>query len=169
MTYRDAIVAEIPRLRRFARAISGDVALADDLVQDCLERALSRIHLFRRPDNLRAWLFTILRNIHLNTIRGQKRRDALASQQTAAEYHRSQPARQLDGAHLRDLERALNRLSHEQKEVILLVGLEELSYRETAAVLDVPIGTVMSRLSRGRERLRTLMEEGDQPILRSVT
>ena len=169
MTSRDAIVAEIPRLRRFARALSGDAALADDLVQDCLERALSRLHLFRRPDNLRAWLFTILRNIHLNTIRGQKRRDALALQQDAAEIQRTQSPSQLDGARLRDLERALSRLSDEHREVILLVGLEELSYRETAAVLDVPVGTVMSRLSRGRERLRTLMEEGDQPILRSVT
>jgi len=166
---RDAIVAEIPRLRRFARAISGDAALADDLVQDCLERALSRLHLFRRPDNLRAWLFTILRNIHLNSIRGQKRRDALALQQHAADSQRTQQPTQLDDAHLRDLARALDELSLEQKEVILLVGLEELSYRETAAVLDVPVGTVMSRLSRGRERLRALIEERDQPILRSVT
>lgn len=169
MISRDAIVAEIPRLRRFARAISGDAALADDLVQDCLERALSRLHLFRRPDNLRAWLFTILRNIHLNSIRGQKRRDALALQQHAADSQRTQQPTQLDDAHLRDLARALDELSLEQKEVILLVGLEELSYRETAAVLDVPVGTVMSRLSRGRERLRALIEERDQPILRSVT
>jgi len=153
MSSRDLIVAEIPRLRRYARALTGDTARADDLVQDTLERALSRFSLWR-PGNLRAWLFTIMHNIFVNQIKSAARIDYLADDLLPDLPLR---ATQSDNLELRDLDRALSRLSAEQREVLLLVGLEDLSYEETAHIVGTPIGTVMSRLSRGRERLRVLL------------
>lgn len=153
MSSRDLIVAEIPRLRRYARALTGDTARADDLVQDTLERALSRFSLWR-PGNLRAWLFTIMHNIFVNQIKSAAHIDYLADDLLPDLPLR---ATQSDNLELRDLDRALSRLSAEQREVLLLVGLEDLSYEETAHIVGTPIGTVMSRLSRGRERLRVLL------------
>lgn len=153
MPNRELIVAEIPRLRRYARALTGDASRADDLVQDTLERALSRFSLWR-PGNLRAWLFTIMHNVFVNQIKSAARIDYLADDLLPDLPLR---ATQTDNLELRDLDRALGRLTAEQREVVLLVGLEDLSYEETAAVIGSPIGTVMSRLSRGRERLRALL------------
>ncbi|HMV52334.1 MAG TPA: sigma-70 family RNA polymerase sigma factor [Rhodocyclaceae bacterium] len=153
MSSRDLIVAEIPRLRRYARALTGDAARADDLVQDTLERALSRFSLWR-PGNLRAWLFTIMHNIFVNQIKSAANIDYLADELLPDLPLR---ATQSDNLELRDLDRALSRLSAEQREVLLLVGLEDLSYEEAARIVGTPIGTVMSRLSRGRERLRALL------------
>jgi RNA polymerase sigma factor (sigma-70 family) len=153
MSSRDLIVAEIPRLRRYARALTGDAARADDLVQDTLERALSRFSLWR-PGNLRAWLFTIMHNIFVNQIKSAAHIDYLADELLPDLPLR---ATQSDNLELRDLDRALSRLSAEQREVLLLVGLEDLSYEEAARIVGTPIGTVMSRLSRGRERLRALL------------
>ncbi|TXG76556.1 MAG: sigma-70 family RNA polymerase sigma factor [Rhodocyclaceae bacterium] len=153
MSSRDLIVAEIPRLRRYARAWTGDAARADDLVQDTLERALSRFSLWR-PGNLRAWLFTIMHNIFVNQIKSAAHIDYLADELLPDLPLR---ATQSDNLELRDLDRALSRLSAEQREVLLLVGLEDLSYEEAARIVGTPIGTVMSRLSRGRERLRALL------------
>lgn len=153
MSNRDLIVAEIPRLRRYARALTGDVARADDLVQDTLERALSRFSLWR-PGNLRAWLLTIMHNIFVNQIKSASHVDYLADDVLPDLPLR---ATQSDNLELRDLDRALGRLTPEQREVLLLVGLEDLSYDETAKVIGSPVGTVMSRLSRGRERLRALL------------
>jgi RNA polymerase sigma-70 factor (ECF subfamily) len=153
MTSSDAIVAEIPRLRRYARALTGDPARADDLVQDTLERALGRFFLFR-PGNLRAWLFSIMHNLFIN--QAKARRDgAWEDEAVLAEL----PARatQDDALEVRDLARCLQALPPEQREVLLLVGLEEMSYEEAARVLGVPLGTVMSRLFRARERLRGLL------------
>ena len=148
------VVALIPRLRRYARALAGDRAGADDLVQDTLERALNKFHLWKRGTDLRAWLFTVMHNVHVNQIRS--RRELLTLDAEAFEL----PVRAAHDASLeaRDVERALLRLPMEQREVLLLVVLEDLSYEEAAVALGIPIGTVMSRLSRGREKLRGLME-----------
>lgn len=153
MNGRDAIVAEIPRLRRYARALTGDAVRADDLVQDTLERALGKWSLWR-PGNLRAWLFSIMHNLFVNQVRSPQGveypgDDALPDLPTRAA--------QSDALELRDLANCLMRLPAEQREVLLLVGLEDLSYADTAQVLGIPAGTVMSRLSRGRERLRALL------------
>lgn len=152
------IVAEIPRLRRYARALTGDVVRADDLVQDTLERALGKWSLWR-PGSLRAWLFSIMHNLFVN----QARRPRLVDY-PGDEALPELPTRptQSDALELRDFASSLARLPEEQREVLLLVVLEDLSYEDTAKVLGVPLGTVMSRLSRGRERLRTLLS-GDEP------
>ena len=149
------IAEQIPRLRRYARALTGDRAAADDLVQDTLERALSRFHLWRQGSDLRAWLFTIMHNIFVNQARSRARHrhEALENESEAELVH----AREPDWLELRDLDDALARLPHEQRAVILLVGLEQFTYEEASQVLDIPLGTVMSRLSRGRERLRAIL------------
>lgn len=150
------IEAEIPRLRRFARAMVRDATLADDLVQECLERSLSRLHLWKPGTNLRAWLFTILRNLHINAIR--RRHVVVDIDGEAQASIGAIPGSQFVRLELRDLRRALGMLAPEQKEVVLLVGLEGISYGEAADILGISIGTVKSRLSRGRRALRNLME-----------
>ena len=149
---RAEIAAHIPRLRRYARALAGDSHRADDLVQDTLERALTKFHLWRHGSDLRAWMFTIMHNVFINQL---KARRELALDDAVEDGLQSAP--QSDPLELRDLESALRRLPVEQREVLLLVGLEQLSYAEASQALGVPVGTVMSRLSRGRERLRALM------------
>ncbi|AWK85869.1 RNA polymerase subunit sigma-70 [Azospirillum thermophilum] len=150
------IEAEIPRLRRFARAMVRDATLADDLVQECLERALSRLHLWRPGSNLRAWLFTILRNLHINGVR--RRQTVVDIDAEAQASIGAAPGSQFVRLELRDLRRALGLLPTEQREVVLLIGLEGISYGEAADILGISIGTVKSRLSRGRRALRLLME-----------
>ena len=155
----------LPRLRRYALALMRDRMRADDLVQDTLERALRKFSLFRRSTDLRAWLFTIMHNVHVNQIRA-----ATATARTQPDDAGSEPAHSPpdDAATARDISNALQHLAPEHREVILLVGLEQLTYAETARVLDVPIGTVMSRLTRARERLRALMSGETSPTLRRV-
>ncbi len=148
------IVAEIPSLRRYATALTRDSAAADDLVQDCLERALGRRHLWHKRGSMRAWLFTILHNVHANTLRAASRRPRLVP--IEIDHHASVPPNQEQAVQLRQLADALGQLPEAQRAVLLLVGLENMTYAETATILDLPIGTVMSRLSRGRERLREL-------------
>jgi RNA polymerase sigma-70 factor (ECF subfamily) len=155
---RAEIEAYIPRLRRYARALTGERAAADDLVQDTLERALSRFHLWRRGTDLRAWLFTIMHNIHVNQSRARARRPSEPLDEEAG-LAAGRP-RETDWLELRDVAAALARLPQEQRAVILLVALEQMTYEEVARVLNIPVGTVMSRLSRGRERMR-LMLGGD--------
>lgn len=151
---RQLIVEQIPHLRRYARALVGDRDHADDLVQDCLERAWSRMHLWRAGTNIRAWLFTILHNLHANAARklsGQPRvldADAVAL---------SVPPAQEDALNVRAVWRVFARLPEAQRAAILLIAVEEMSYEEAAAVLDIPVGTLMSRIHRGRERLRKVM------------
>lgn len=147
------IVRLIPRLRRYARALVGEAAAADDLVQDTLERALAKLHLYRRGTDLRAWLFTVMHNVYVNQLRAA--RPAAPLEEEMPELAR--PAREADALDLRDLERALRRLPPEQREVLLLVALEDMSYGEAARALGIPIGTVMSRLSRAREKLRAML------------
>jgi RNA polymerase sigma-70 factor (ECF subfamily) len=154
---------EIPRLRRYARALTRDAARADDLVQSCLVRAIAKEHLWEPGTDLRAWLFTILHNQNVNEVRRSVREGVAVAVEDVASVLTAAPRA---GAclQLRDLERAIKLLPEEQRQVILLVGLEGMRYEEVAAVLDIPIGTVRSRLSRGRENLRRLMgmkEESD--------
>ena len=156
MNDHDGLIAQqIPRLRRYARALTGDRSAADDLVQDTLERAVSRFHLWRHGSDLRAWLFTIMHNIFVNQARSRARHqhEALEADPNAEALRGRDP----EWLELRDLASALARVPDEQRAVLLLVGLEQFTYDEAARILDIPIGTVMSRLSRGRERLRLLL------------
>jgi RNA polymerase sigma-70 factor (ECF subfamily) len=147
--------AEIPRLRRYARALTRDIVRADDLVQSCLTRAVAKQHLWQYGTDLRAWLFTIMHNQHVNDVRRGVREGnnvELTEASTLAVESNAVPTLEL-----RDLETAIGKLPPEQRQVILLVGLEGMAYEEVAKVLKVPVGTVRSRLSRGRDQLRLLM------------
>lgn len=155
-----AILACIPSLRRYARGLTGDPHRADDLVQDTLERAWSRYSRWQRRGELRAWMFGIMHNHFIDGVRANQRQ---ADQAGAGELP-DVPVRatQTDHLEVRDLDRCLQGLPAEQRQVLLLVCVEDLSYQETAQVLGVPMGTVMSRLSRARERLGALMQ-GQEP------
>jgi len=158
---------QIPRLRRYARILTEDRELADDLVQDCLERALVKQSLWREGSDLRAWLFTLMHNLFVNDVRARARRpvaDPIDESEIAGTSSDGAVAR----SDMRALERALAELGAESREVLLLVALEGLPYGEAARVLGVPVGTVMSRLSRAREQLRKSLEQGGRPVLRRV-
>jgi RNA polymerase sigma-70 factor (ECF subfamily) len=153
----------IPKLRRYARALTRDFDRADDLVQDTLCRALRKAHLWQKETDLRAWLFTILHNQYVNHVR-QGVRSGTSVPLEHAEWSMTTAPSQHGSLALRDLDRALQRLPEEQRQVLLLIGLEGMSYEEAAAIINVPLGTVRSRLSRAREALRALMDmssEGD--------
>ena len=153
------IEPHIPGLRRFACALlRGDRHGADDLVQDCLERALSRWHLWRAEGDVRGWLYTILYNRFLSDQHRRRRRGVHDALLEVAEAQLPDVAGGQDSALAhRDLLRAFVALSEEQRSVLVLIAVEDFSYEEAARVLGVPVGTVMSRLSRGRERLRHLI------------
>ena len=152
----------IPRLRRYALALTGNREAADDLTQDALERAWRKRALWQPGTDLRAWLFTVMHNVYVNGVRSTRATESLDEEGPAADaVHSLQAGSAADGGVvLSELRAALAQLAPEQREVVLLVGLEQMSYTEAAAVLDVPIGTVMSRLARGRERLRLLLDAG---------
>lgn len=150
------IAQHIPRLRRYARALMGNRNAAEDLVQDTLERAWGRFNLWRRGSDLRAWLFTIMHNIYVNQVRARMARPEYELDDEALDVQVR--ADQGDRLEIRDLDQALRQLPDEQREVLLLVGLEQLTYDEAAKALGIPIGTVMSRLSRARARLRAVLE-----------
>lgn len=160
MRDRRDLIEHLPRLRRYARALTGDRSRADDLVQDTLERALAKLDLWQPGSDLRAWLFTLMHNLFVNQIRSRR----LA--ETPLEDALDEPVNggQLEALAARDIHDALARLPSEQREVLLLVGLEQFGYAEAALVLGVPTGTVMSRLSRARERMRQML--ADQPAIR---
>ena len=153
MNDAESIVELIPRLRRYARALAGDRIAADDLVQDTLERAWSKLHLYRRGTDLRAWLFTVMHNIYVNQLRALRPTAALDEDLPELAL----PGRETDNLTLRDLDLAMRRLPADQLEVLLLVALEDMSYNEAAGTLGIPIGTVMSRLARAREKLRAML------------
>jgi RNA polymerase sigma-70 factor (ECF subfamily) len=157
MSFESDLLVWLPQLRRYARALTGDAAWADDLVQDTLECALNKWR-WRANSNLHAWLLTLLRHRFIDQLRA--RHEIAVDDETAPWQSMAAPSGEVDGLELEDVQRALYRLPVEQREVLLLVGLEELSYQEAAVVLKVPIGTVMSRLSRARERMRILLDEG---------
>ena len=157
---------QIPALRRYAWALLRDDEAADDLVQDTLERAIGRWGQ-RRDGDLRAWLFAIQRNLFLNGLRQRRSRGAHVSDEALNDL----PAPGISPeshAGLRDILVGLDALPEEQRSILLLVGVEDLSYEQAAKVLDVPIGTVMSRLSRARARLRDFMDNGRSAVLRRV-
>jgi RNA polymerase sigma-70 factor, ECF subfamily len=170
---RQQFEAHIPTLRRYARALVRDTTAADDLVQECLTRALIKLHLWRDGSNLRAWLLTILHNQHVNRIRRSIREGTTVELSEAGSLLvLSRPATQEKHLELRDLGRALGLLPEEQRAAILLVGLEGMRYDEASEVLGVPVGTVRSRLSRGRLALRRLMDvestQRDEPAVASA-
>jgi len=156
-----SIAGHIPRLRRYARALTGNPANADDLVQDTLERAWSKLHLWQRGSDMRAWMFTIMHNTFINHIKKNKivttSMDDEALEVSVAATHE-------DFLQVRDLASSIGKLPYEYREIILLIGLEQMRYEEVAQVLGIPLGTVMSRLSRGRERLRTIMAGENTPL-----
>jgi len=157
---------EIPRLRRYARALTRTSDRADDLVQDTLVRALTKFHLWQPGTDIRAWLFTIMHHQYVNTVRREARETSSVDIEDISPklVATTDPTARRQ---LVELDRALARLPAEQREVVLLVGLEGMPYESVARILDVPIGTVRSRLSRGRDRLRELMGKDREPQLAS--
>src|ERR1700749_661256 len=160
----------IPALRRYARTFVRDVGAADDLVQDTLERAISRWHQRRSVGDARTWLFTILHNLAVNHLRRGARRGREVPLDDAGESDVAVPSTQEDALRRDDILGAVGQLPDDQRSVLLLVTLEDVSYAEAARILDIPIGTVMSRLARARAGLLKLLEEpaSDRPRLRSV-
>ena len=163
----DALIGEhIPHLRRYARALTGDMSRADDLVQDTLERAWIKFHLWQPALDLRPWLFTIMHNVYVNQVRASVRRERApsAGEADAADARPNQT----DMLELSDLLACLDRLPPEQREVLLLVSLESLDYAQVGRILGIPVGTVTSRLARARARLRALLEgaapDGDAKV-----
>jgi RNA polymerase sigma factor (sigma-70 family) len=154
---RSLLIEQLPGLRRYARALTGNSWAADDLVQDTLERACAKWRLWIAGSDLRAWLFTLMHNLYMSQRRAARVAlnsisiDELESELQAPWSNTDDPL---------DIGRCLQRLPADQRAVLLLVVLEDMSYKEAAHVLAIPIGTVMSRLSRARSRLRELMEAG---------
>lgn len=147
----------IPALRRYARALMKNASAADDLVQDCLERAISRWHQRHNDGNTRRWMFTILHNLAVNRWQQARARGVHVAIEDAGDAVFSHPPRQDENLHFNDVMAALEKLPDDQRSVVLLVSVEDLSYADAAKVLDIPVGTVMSRLSRGRERLAQIL------------
>ena len=152
---RAQVLEQLPGLRRYARMLTGDAWAADDLVQDTLERACSKWRLWRPGSDLRAWLFTLMHNLYLNQRRAAPTLAAVDIDEV--QEHLPGASGPADEA-LLDLERCLQRLPAEQRAVLLLVTVEDMAYEDTARILDIPVGTVMSRLSRARTRLAALMD-----------
>jgi RNA polymerase sigma factor (sigma-70 family) len=153
----------IPGLRRYARTFVRDAGAADDLVQDTLERAISRWHQRRSDGDTRTWLFTILHNLAVNHLRRAARRGREVPLDDAGESDVAVPSTQEDALRRDDILGAVGQLPDDQRSVLLLVSIEDASYTEAARILDIPIGTVMSRLARARARLMKQLEEQGQP------
>jgi len=165
--FQELLVDQIPRLRRYAHALTGDATRGDDLVQECLERAWSRRRLYEPSRPIRPWLFTILHNLYVNQVRHRAGEPVMVS--CAADGVPEAVAVDDPGAvEFHEIERAVAALSDEHREILLLVGLEQLTYREAANAIGVPVGTVMSRLARARAQLRALLQIGDGTRLRRV-
>lgn len=165
--FLEEMEACVPALRRYARALTRNADRADDLVQDTIERAIRKRHLWRPTGPLRAWLFRMLVNLHRNEARRRTRRpeavpiEALPSEPAV---HAPQPGRLA----LEETARAIAALPNEQREALLLVALEGFGYVEAAGILNIPAGTLMSRLGRARAALRRAAEGGPEPRLRTV-
>ena len=158
MAVQDDIAEQVPSLRRYARALVGDRDCTDDLVQDTLERSLRYVTQFRRGRNPRRWLMTIMHSVFVNDLRKASRQTSPTAfnEDEIADARNAVRGNQISCVEVRDFDCALQMLPEGQREVVLMVGLEDMSYAEVARVLGIPVGTVMSRLSRGRERLREL-------------
>lgn len=149
---RHQVLEQLPGLRRYARALTGNAWEADDLVQDTLERACAKWALWQAGTDLRAWLFTVMHNLYLN------QRRASASEGQTDELDEEHPAPPVHTDERLDLQKALLQLPADQRALLLMVTLEDMTYEAAAKVLGIPVGTVMSRLSRARQRLRQWME-----------
>lgn len=161
MTFEQRLATEIPHLRRYARGLCGDPAAADDLVQDCLERAMRKGHLWRPVGRLRSWLFKVLYRLYLNS------RDSAAARRETAH---PDPARNQQVWHSGEMDvrcrqvlALVDRLPEPQRDALLLMALEQPSYREAASILGVRVGTLRSRLARAREALRDMQEQREAP------
>ena len=167
LPHRD-LIAAIPRLRRYARVLTGEATRADDLVQDTLARAWEKRRLWQAGTDLRAWLFTVMHNVFVNQ-RALARREARnvsldADGEPGDVWHLAVRAGQQTHVELREMLAQFANLPAEQREVLVLAAVEELKYEEIAEVLDIPVGTVMSRLSRAREKLRRFANEPPAPL-----
>ncbi|MCX7304632.1 MAG: RNA polymerase sigma factor [Hyphomicrobiales bacterium] len=156
---RTAILAEIPRLRRYARALLRDRDSADDLVQDCLERALSRLDNWTSDENPRRWLFTIMHHLFVDQTRRTKRRAEVVMMPLEGSEAMSVPADQTESVASREIMDALQAISPDRRAALVIVGVEGFSYAEAATMLGIPAGTLMSRVARGREELRGLLDD----------
>jgi RNA polymerase sigma-70 factor, ECF subfamily len=160
--FEQDLIAQLPALRRYTVALAGSVTVAEDLVQDCIERALRQSHQLRDRGRLGAWLRSIAYNLYIDDRRRARTRgieedvDELANDPTLSTGG-------IDPSEASAFIRAMRSLTPEHRQILLLVGLDGMNYREIAAELQIPIGTVMSRLARARERLRAALEESDQP------
>lgn len=154
-------------LRRYARALVGGRAEADDLVQDCLERAISKSDKFQPGTNLRAWLFRIMHNLYIDRVRSQEARIERCAIEDV-ERVLSYPADQHTSVEVRNVLEAVDELPPDQRSVLMMVALEGMKYVEVAEILGVPLGTVMSRLTRAREAVRAKLGEGRREPLRRV-
>ncbi len=165
--FLDEIEGCVPALRRYARALTRDADRADDLVQDCIERAIRKRRLWSPTGPLRAWLFKMLLNLYRNELRHRRRRgDQIPLDGLAAEP--AIPAPQPGRIALNEIARAIDLLPHEQREALLLVALDGASYQEAAGIIGIPAGTLMSRLGRARAALRNLTGANEEPRLRTV-
>jgi RNA polymerase sigma-70 factor (ECF subfamily) len=151
---------EIPRLRRYARYLRGEPDHAEDLVQECLLRAIEKIDTWRPGTNLRAWLFVILRNCHISEVRRAQRIVSMEDAAPASEPTLTIPGNQEARVALAEVRNAYLSLSEEHRELLLLVAIEGLQYKEASAILDVPLGTVRSRVSRAWQALRQALDAG---------
>lgn len=166
--FAEALVAHLPRLRRYAVSLVGNAALADDLVQDCIERALRQSAQLRDLPRIAGWLRRILHNLYIDEMRRVRARGKESDLDDLADrLELSVPAPERDA--VRDLSRAMRQLSMEHREILLLVSVEELNYREIADELGIPQGTVMSRLARARDHLRNIMQDEKVVALRPVS
>ena len=166
-TFSDLLIENIPHLRRYARSLTQDLQQSEDLVQDCLDRAWSRQSQWQKGSNIRAWLFTILHNLHVNTMRNRHRTGDWETYEPTETADLKQPGQE-GMLQLRDLETALLSLSDGQREILMLVCVEGMSYEEVSQVLGIALGTVMSRLHRARESLRRTLRGEEPPKLRRV-
>lgn len=157
-----SLTEQIPHLRRYAMVLCRHRDQADDLVQEALLRAIDHLDQFRVGTNLRAWLFTILRNAHLNNCRRNQRYGVTSIDERPAAFEQPSPSAQADVVALKQLERCLLNIPAEQREALLLVVVEGMTYEEAAEVMEVPIGTIRSRVSRARRALLHLFAPSDQ-------
>lgn len=155
---KSAILAELPRLRRYARSLLRERDKADDLVQDTLERALQRLDNWQTGDNPRRWLFTIMHHLFVDEVRKVTRRGEAALLPLDSNEALSQPATQLGVIASLDILDALQAIAPERRAALLIVGVEGFSYAEAANILGIPAGTLMSRIARGREEMRGLLD-----------
>jgi RNA polymerase sigma-70 factor (ECF subfamily) len=168
MTLMGEIEASIPALRRYAWSLLRDTDDADDLVQDCLVRALDRVAADPAITAVRPWLFTIMHNLFVSRWRTSRRRRVTMPGDAVANFEIPVAPEQDDALSRRDLLAGLDRLTEDQRQVLLLVSVEGLEYREVASILGIPVGTVMSRLSRARDNLHAHMDGTRRPMLRRV-